>query len=273
VLHTVGVVGLGLIGGSIAKGLRPRVLKLIGVDPRVRAPGLIDADGPLSECDLVVLAAPQDRIPAIARRTAASLKPGAVLMDVASVKGPVFEALLGLKKPVEFVSGHPMAGTERRGFEHSHADLLRDRPFLLVPGTISGKRSLQLAERMVRALGARPIWMATPEQHDLAMAYVSHLPHVLAAALLDSIRDPLGRSYAPGFLRRIAGPSFRDATRVAASPEEAVACYLIENRKNILKALRGWRRSLGRAISILRRGDRRELQAYWRSLNPVPPPL
>jgi prephenate dehydrogenase len=257
-LHTVGIVGLGLIGGSLAKALRGRVSKIIGVDPEVEAPGLIDAAGPLSECDLVILAAPMDQIPRLVPRIAKQLNRDATLMDVASVKGPVFDAVLDLKRPVNFVSGHPMAGTEHNGFEHSNADLFQGRPFLLIPGAISSKRPIQMAEKLVHAIGARPIWMSTPEEHDLALAYVSHLPHVLAYALVESAAGK----------ESLAGPSFRDATRVAGSLPDTVTAYLWSNRKNVLKALRGFSGTLARFRRILETGKRDELLSALRRLKP-----
>jgi prephenate dehydrogenase len=251
VLHTVGIVGLGLIGGSLAKALRGRVPRLIGVDPRVRAPELIDADGPLSECDLVVLAAPLSRLPALVAPTARRMRPDATLMDVASVKGPVFDAVRKLRRRVNFVSGHPMAGTERRGFENARADLFQNRPFLLIPGPTWGRRTAQLAERFVRAIGARPVWLDTPQEHDLAMALVSHLPHALAAALFKTA----------GSARPLAGPSFQDATRVSHSPPRAVADFMLSNRKFLLKAIGRFEGSLRELKAALRRGRRSEFLA------------
>ena len=253
---SVGIVGLGLIGGSLAKALRPHTKKLIGVDPRVRAPGLIDAAGPLSECELVVLAAPVERIPRLIPSIASQMAPEAVLMDVASVKAPVFDAVLRLKRPVNFISGHPMAGTEQKGFEHSDAGMFQGRPFLLIPGVLSGKRPIRLAEKMARAIGAQPRWLLSPEHHDLALAYVSHAPHVLAYALLASAGSPLKGFYKKNFLREIAGPSFRDATRVASSPPGSVASFLLSNRANILRALADVDGALREFRAVLKKGSR-----------------
>ncbi len=255
-LHTVGIVGLGLIGGSFAKALRGRVGKLVGVDPRVQAPGLIDSNGPLGECDLVIVATPMEAIPKLLPRIAREMNPDAVLMDVASVKAPVFDAFLRLKKPVNFVSGHPMAGTEHTGFEHASADLFRGRPFLLIPGAISSKRPIQIAEALVKIVGAKPVWMATPEEHDYALAAISHLPHVLAFTLLDCTQG----------LGHLGGPSFQGCTRVAHSDPEAVAAYLIENRGNLLKALRDFERSLDGLEHLIARGDKKALAAALRRI-------
>lgn len=257
-LHSVGIVGLGLIGGSLAKALRGHVSRIIGVDPNVDARGLIDASGPLSDCELVILSTPLEHIPRLVPKVARDMDRNATLMDVASVKAPVFEAVLKLRRPVNFVSGHPMAGTERNGFEHSRADLFCDRPFILIPGLISSKTPIQLAEKLVKAIGARPVWMASAEEHDLALARVSHLPHLLALALVQTA----------GKNERWAGPSYRDATRVANSRPEAIAAYLLSNRKNVLKALDAFGRSLSGWKKILQKGNARELLSALRRLNP-----
>jgi prephenate dehydrogenase len=167
---------------------------------------------------------------------------------------------------VDVVLGHPMAGTERSGFESSDPATFKDRPFILIPAAVSRKDSLRRAQELVEALGARPVWMADLAAHDLAVALVSHLPHALAYALVDAIQAPLGGAHGGGFLRKITGPSYRDATRVAESPPEAVADYMLSNRESTLRSLRTFGRSLRRLEAAIRRGGRPALIALLRRI-------
>lgn len=235
----VGIVGLGLMGGSIARALRGRVGSIVGRDPvserAARWRGWIDS-GSLADCSVVILAAPLPSLPEVARTVAGEVAPRCLLMDIGSVKAPLARVYRQLGRPV--VSGHPMAGTERRGLEHSDPRLFRGHPFLLVPVRAQAPHR-RLAERLVRCLGARPVWLRNFAEHDRLVARVSHLPHLSAFAL-----HALGTRF-----RNAAGPSFRDATRVAASPVQTVSEWLHANRKEV-------RIALGRYLRILRRLDR-----------------
>ena len=244
----VTIVGLGLVGGSLARALARKGYRVTGVDAsgttrraarrsgacvRVTA-RLRDA---LAGTELLVLAAPPlanlRLLLSLARETRA---PRLIVTDVSSVKRRICAAGARLRG-LDFVGGHPMAGRERSGFAASDPDLFRGRPWILTPAR--SRPASGRVRAMVRDVGALPVRL-TPAQHDRAVAFVSHLPQLVAWALADVARS--GRARAP--LGRLAGPAFLDMTRIASSPRGLWREILEENRDELGRALRAFRRSL-----------------------------
>jgi prephenate dehydrogenase len=242
------IVGLGLVGGSLARALTRAGYRVVGVDRppvirralRARAIAAGDSlEGAARETGLVVLAAPPSANRRLLARLARSGPTSLVVTDVTSVKAPICReaARLGVRG---FVGGHPMAGTERSGFAASSARLFQGRPWILVtdgasPGAVSRVRAL------VRAVGARPVVM-TAAEHDRTMAFLSHLPQVMAWALDEAVRgDRVAARH-----RAAAGPAFADMTRLARSPRPLWRQILTENRTEVARALRALRGALHR---------------------------
>ncbi len=240
----VAVVGLGLVGGSLARALTRAGYRVIGVDRAgpcrlAKAARAVDATfsdvtKAASAAEVVVLAAP----PSANRRLLRRLRPfGRVIVtDVGSVKGPIVRDArrLGLRR---FVGGHPIAGSERGGFSASRADLFRGHAWVLVPG--KDPAALRSVRAIVRATGARPSVMR-PDEHDRVLAYLSHLPQLVAWALLGAAGDGASARHL-----RLAGPGFRDMTRLARSPRSLWREILAENGPQVARALRAFRRRLG----------------------------
>lgn len=235
---TVAVVGLGLVGGSIARALARAGWRVLGVDRpaalrRARAARALTATASLAEAaaeaDVVLLAAPPRANILLLRRLARFARPGLVVTDVTSVKGPICREARRLRI-AGFVGGHPMAGKERTGFGASSADLFRGRPWIL---TSAGRsRPVRAVRAVIRAAGARPVTMDA-SAHDRAMAYLSHAPQVASWALLDAARrDPVARRHLG-----LAGPGFRDMTRLAKSPRGLWREILSQNRREVARAL------------------------------------
>ena len=246
---TVVVAGLGLIGGSIARGLTRAGWRVLGVDhaaplrsalrARAIARGFRALPAAAQEAQVVVLAAPPAANRRLLRAVAALRPRPAVVTDVGSVKAPICAEArrLGLRG---FVGGHPMAGRERSGFAASSADLFRGRTWVLVhpPGAPGPAR---VVARMARALGAR-VRRMDAAAHDRAVAFVSHLPQLVAWALLDAARED-------GVAARhldVAGPGFADMTRLAGSPRGLWREILRENRAEVAHAQRAFRAALAR---------------------------
>jgi prephenate dehydrogenase len=157
-----------------------------------------------------------------------------VITDVGSVKGPIcgLARRLGLRG---FVGGHPVAGTEGRGLAAASPDLFRGRAWALTP-TPRGTRALSRVRALVRAVGGRPVTVSARD-HDRALAFLSHLPQVVSFALLDAARhDPVAARHL-----RLAGPGFRDMTRLARSPRPLWREILGQNRIEVARALRALR--------------------------------
>jgi prephenate dehydrogenase len=242
----VAVIGLGLVGGSVARALTAAGYTVIGVDRpavarRARRIGAVaraeaTAERAASAADVVVLAATPRANLRLLRRVARAA-PEVLITDVGSVKVPIARAAAALRLR-HFIGGHPMAGSERSGLAASDARLFRGRPWVLTPVRASA-REVALLRRIARAMGARPVAMSA-EEHDRAVAFLSHVPQLAAWALLDAAR----RDRVAGRRLGIAGPGFRDMTRLARSPRRLWREILDQNRREVARALRGLARAL-----------------------------
>ncbi len=250
----VAIVGLGLIGGSL--GLRLRELGLgqvIGIDTdervakRARERGAVDEVHaglePVRDADVIIVAVPPEQTVAVAREAAGHAAEGAVLTDVASVKAPIVTQLTGLEG-VGYVGGHPMFGSEGRGIDAAGAALPEGHPYVFTPVDSTPHAAVNTMLTLAEDLGMRPVLLA-PDEHDRLVAEVSHLPY-LVALLLNHGVDPQAKD--------IAGPAFRDATRVAATPPDLMVEILRLNRVHVLAALERFSQGLGEMREALRRG-------------------
>ena len=247
------VLGLGLLGGSVALAARRRrVAALVAGAARradVRAAALArgavdeagDPESVARGADLVVLATPLFAMPELVRRIAAELAPGAIVTDVGSVKAGLAEALPGLLPAgVVYVGSHPMAGSHRSGFEHAREDLFEGAVCVVTEAPDAETR-----ERVCgfwRALGARVV-LRDAVSHDAEVAWISHLPHALAFAFAAALRE------APARASEVTGSGFRDFTRIAHSEPELWAEILTANRKELAAPLQ----AAGEALAELGR--------------------
>jgi prephenate dehydrogenase len=241
------VVGLGLVGGSLARDLRRAGYRVAGVDRpavlrRARAAGVLDTAfstmrPALEGADLLVFATPPRATLRLLRETARFAPPALVMTDCASVKRDVMAEAhrLGLR---QFVGGHPIAGTEGRGFAASREGLFRGRSWVLTPQG-AAPRAVRRVRHVVRRVGARPVTM-TAADHDRALAFLSHLPQVVAWALFDAAR----KDKAAGQRLALAGPGFRDMTRLNKSPRPLWREILEANGDQLRRALRAFQKAL-----------------------------
>jgi prephenate dehydrogenase len=225
IFEKIGIVGLGLIGGSIALAARelwPKAL-VIAVDNKdvletamrlhaidVAADDLIV----LAEADLVVLAAPTIQNIALIDALDEHVRQAAVVTDTSSTKRAIVAAALGLPPRLTFVGGHPLGGASKGGLEHARPDLFRGRPWLLTPTGEGAGPALEKLSAFVRALGAIPRVVGVAE-HDRLLAFLSHLPQLTASALMQVVGDAVG---AEGLA--LAGRGLADTTRLATSPAD-----------------------------------------------------
>ncbi|MEA5443679.1 prephenate/arogenate dehydrogenase [Cyanobium gracile] len=251
----VGVVGLGLIGGSLgldlmAMGAQVRALvHRPATAARARERGLateVSIDPAVLEgCGLVVLALPLDRLLDPDPALLAALPVGAVITDVGSVKGPVLRRWRELLVAAgRFVASHPMAGTARAGVEAGEPGLFRGRPWVATPEAGTDPVALQVVRELAEALGAR--WLCCDaEAHDRAVALISHLPVLLGAALLQAA-DAGGGEIVAGaeLVRALASSGFADTTRVGGGNPELGMLMARANRAALLEALDHYRQSL-----------------------------
>ena len=242
--HTA-ILGLGLIGGSLALALRSSGLaaSVTGYDPdreaarRAASLGAVDrvADdlgGAVAAADTVVLAAPVRAILELLDGIEPRLRPGTLVIDVGSTKRRVVERMDRLPAAVRAVGGHPMCGKEHAGIEHAEPGIFSGATFALCPTRRTDDVARRRAERLAAAIGARPLWLDAGD-HDAAAASISHLPYVLAVALVRAALDGEGSEIAA----RLAASGFRDTSRLAASNERMMLDILATNGDAVLAAL------------------------------------
>ena len=259
----IAVIGFGLIGGSLARVCRGTVAgQVIGLDKdsthRKRAVdlGLVDAAADLPRgvegADLVILAVPVGSLPEVAGLIAPSLSPGSIVTDVGSVKGALVEEVEArMPSGTAYVPGHPIAGTERSGPEAASADLFRGSFCVLTPTPRTPEEAVMKVTRLWEAIGARVLLM-DPFRHDRIFARVSHLPHVVAYALMGTILEL--QDGCEELLRFSAG-GLRDFTRIAASHPIMWRDILLSNREEVLVALARFRKVLTRIEEMIRGED------------------
>jgi prephenate dehydrogenase len=248
------VIGVGLIGGSVALAARERLgAHVTGWDlnpavlSQARSRDVIDAatrslENAVDEVDVVFVAAPVGALPELLSAVLAHAPSGCVVSDVGSTKRLVVDAC----SDPRFVGGHPLAGAETSGVEHARADLFDGATWYLVPSEATSAASLSRVRELVTKLGATPVEIEA-ESHDRLMATVSHLPHVFANVLVAQL--------AAAEVPAVPGPSFRDATRVAGSNTTVWSAIYMDNRDALGDAIDDALARLAEARAALAAGD------------------
>ncbi|MCS5707095.1 prephenate/arogenate dehydrogenase [Synechococcus sp. FGCU-3] len=270
----VGVVGLGLIGGSLGLDLRARGVEVRALvhrqatAERARERGLADVvesdPAVLAGCRLVVLALPLHRLLDPAPELLAALPAEAAITDVGSVKGPVLERWQPLHP--RFVASHPMAGTAQAGVEAGVRDLFVDRPWVATPDAATEPEALAQVQALAEALGSR--WLSCgAAEHDQAVALISHLPVLVSGALLlGADRGAVagvaaGAQALPELVRALASSGFADTTRVGGGNPELGTLMARHNQAAVLAALAHYRQALEALEQQVRSNAWPELQA------------
>jgi prephenate dehydrogenase len=273
--NQLGVIGCGLMGGSFALALKRAglVKQVVGYSKspsttdRAKKLGVIDiaAESALlavSGSDLVLLAVPVAATEATLKAVRHLVEPGVLFMDVGSTKRDVVDAARRVLKDKVgcFVPAHPIAGKELGGIEHADAQLYAGRQVILTPLVQTEPLLLQKATDVWAAIGCQVLKMSA-ENHDAAFAAVSHLPHLLAFAYFSSVvKQPAGRDFLS-----LAGPGFRDFTRIAAGDPVMWRDVLISNREEILKQSQRFRHTLDALEHVMKLGNHEALEDLIRS--------
>jgi prephenate dehydrogenase len=268
--NQLGVIGCGLMGGSFALALKRAglVKRVIGYSKspstteKARQLGVIDqaAESALlavSGSDIVLIAVPVSATEATFKAIRHLVEPGVLVMDVGSTKRDVVDAARRVLKEriPSFVPAHPIAGKEVAGISHADATLYNGRQVILTPLPQTSPELVQKATDCWAAIGSQVLRM-TPENHDAAFAAVSHLPHMLAFAYFNSVaRQPAGRDFLS-----LAGPGFRDFTRIAASDPAVWRDVLMSNREEILKQTQRFRHTLDAMEHVMKSGNSEALE-------------
>src|SRR5262245_46431588 len=260
---TLSIVGVGLLGGSIALACRQRRLvgRIVGCDPstdtlaRAQGRGMLDetttdACQAVARATLVVFCAPVDRLSDVIGSCADACRPGTLLTDVGSTKSALVRRLAGrLPAGVSFVGSHPLAGSEKAGPDHARDDLFEGKLVVLTPAG-DPPAAVSTIGAFWQALGARVETMS-PEQHDEALAVTSHLPHLVASVLAGVL---------PLEWKRLTATGFRDTTRLAAGSPEMWRAIFQSNQPALLTAIDEFAAHLARFREALARGEGERLR-------------
>jgi prephenate dehydrogenase len=266
-----GLIGCGLMGGSFAlaakrAGLVKRVVgysKSPSTTERARQMGIIDVEAPsallaVSGADLVLLAVPVSATEATFKAIRHLITSNMLIMDVGSTKRDVADAaqrVLGANIG-SFVPAHPIAGKEVSGVEHADAELYMGKQVILTPIAKTQVGHLKRAVDLWEGLGCHVQQMA-PEAHDAAFAAVSHMPHLMAFALMHAIvNQPMGKDFLG-----LAGPGFRDFTRIAASDPKMWRDVLLANKLEVVEQAKMFQRSLLNMLQMVEDGQGEKLEA------------
>lgn len=269
------LVGVGLLGGSLAKVIRERKLASI-------VSGYVRRDASIAECeqaglsnfatrdlassvrdaDLVILCTPLRQMRELAERFAPNLKTGAIVTDVGSVKASVVHELESViaKAGAHFIGSHPMAGAEKMGVSAARADLFNNTVCVLTPTANTPGPQLEALEAFWRAIGSR-VTRTSPELHDELVARCSHLPHVIAAQLATLVLDSAHPKQQP----MLCATGFRDTTRIASGSPEMWRDIAVANREQLVRTLDVFIRDLQKVRGAIERGDAQALENFFQT--------
>ena len=265
---SVGVVGLGLIGGSIAKAIKYNTdNKVIGFDIdenvvlKARLLGAIDeemTEQKISECDIIITGLYPEATKKYITDNAQKFKKGAIVLDTCGVKEYVCEDMYRVAREngFTFIGTHPMAGLHLSGFEHSKVTMFSNASMLLVPSADTGINELEIVRKLFSAIGFTNIQNTTPEEHDRIIAFTSQLAHVVSNAYVKSPSAKLHKGFSAG--------SYKDLTRVAKLNEVMWTELFLENRENLISEIDTIIENLTKYLKALKEDNADELEKLLR---------
>lgn len=260
----IGIVGLGLIGGSLGLDLRLFGFKVLGVSRHQHTCELAIARGVaddasvafslLAAADIVFICTPIASIVPIAKQIIPHLSPATILTDVGSVKTPVVEAIAPIWP--NFIGGHPMAGTTQSGIDAAQRQLFAGRPYVFTPVAQTPPAGVQTLCEIARSLQAQ-VYHCSPSEHDRAVALISHLPVMVSASLIDAC---MAETEVLKLAQQLASSGFRDTSRVGGGNPELGLMMAQYNREELLRSLCNYRHSLDQLILHIQQQDWQALE-------------
>jgi prephenate dehydrogenase len=248
----IGIIGLGLMGGSLAKALKGKCSALCGFDTHLPtlqlalatqtvdfassfpSPNLGEGLGVRADVDVLILATPVNIILDIIPSLPSFIKQNCILIDLGSTKKSIVGSMNQLPDNFEVIGAHPICGKEKLGLESADANLYQNAPFIITPSTRTTSKAKSAVTQIISAIGANCIEMSA-ETHDHALAFTSHLPFLISSALAKTL---------PKEFFELIGPGFRSTSRLAGTPSHMMMGILDSNRENVLQAIQSFRESL-----------------------------
>ena len=264
----VAIVGLGLMGGSLAGALRGKCRAVVGIARRKEtveqaiSDGLIDLgttdmEPAVGSADIVVLATPVRAIIELVNELGPLLQDDALLIDLGSTKSDITRAMADLPPHVQPLGAHPMCGKELSGISAADPRLYEGRTFILVPLPRTSLQAIETGRDLARAIGALPLILDDPHRHDFLVATLSHLPYLLACSLVAAADATTSQDEAAW---EIVAGGYRDTSRVAASDVDMMVDIIMTNRQEILEALAEYSSHLDQLTQLIRTADERGLR-------------
>ena len=271
-MKTIGFIGLGLIGGSIAKAIRKyhEDYRLLAYDQdretlaAAVSSNMIDAvceehDERFRSCDYIFLCAPVEFNVKYLEYFKDNIGPDTILTDVGSVKGIIHKEVERLGMESRFIGGHPMAGSEKTGFEASSDRLIENAYYIITPTPLSNPDKVEEMRQLVTDTGAVSI-VLDYDEHDYATAAISHLPHVIAYTLVNLVRTS---DNPKGLMRQLAAGGFKDITRIASSSPDMWESICLENKDQLLKVINAYKSSLDDIAEAICRDQGEKLHHFF----------
>lgn len=263
----IAIIGLGLIGGSLAKALKKAEFYVIGVarreetlDAALKAEAIDEGSLELEAvkpADMIFICTPINLILSELKEMIPYLKKGAIVSDVGSTKQAIVsQAEKIIPKGVFFVGGHPMAGKEKVKFEAAEVDLFKDKVWFLTKTRKTKVGALKVLEEVVETTGAKNLTL-DPQTHDLVVAAISHLPLAVSAALVNTVAGQSKKE----LMSQSAASGFRDTTRIASGDPELGVDLFSTNKKAVLKVLDAYKKSLTQIEKLIKTGKLAKIRA------------
>ena len=261
---TVAIIGLGLMGGSLALALKKHCRAIYGVDSNqatldlALSQNIVDraASDPanlLPQADIIILATPVPTILALLQRLPDLMPNPCIVFDLGSTKSLIVEAMSYLPARFDPIGGHPICGKEKLSLENAEGTLFRSAPFVLTALQRTTVRAQQAADQIIHAIGAQAVRMDATE-HDRVLAFTSHLPFLVSSSLASALTTTAAKETV-----KLAGPGFRSTSRLAGTPSSMMLGVLETNRENVLAAIDSLQNELTAFESALRSRNSKEL--------------
>jgi len=269
---TIGFIGLGLIGGSIAKSIR-RIFpdySILAFDTDRQAVQTALRDGTVTEaveavndrfaaCNYIFLCAPVHYNIEYLSMLKSIMNPDCILTDVGSVKTDIYQAVMEEELTDFFIGGHPMVGSERSGYEAANDHLIENAYYFITPSSTVSKDKVEEFTTFIEDLGAIAI-VYSPARHDQTTAYISHIPHIIAAELVNLVHN---NDDAKGMNKQLAAGGFKDITRIASSNPVIWEHILLSNSGNIVAGLEEYKEDLEAVIQAVHRKDAAAIHDFF----------
>ena len=267
-----GIIGLGLIGGSLAKALKNRygIEKIVACNRNEDVLKLAYSEGVIDEysttvnemfkgCDIVIICTPVSKIFDYAKELTKYIDKDCIVTDVGSTKLKIYENMKTISDKITYIGGHPMTGSERFRYNASKEHIFENAYYIMTPSDDTPEDKILLLKDMIEKIGAIPI-IISPEEHDYVTASISHVPHVLASALVNTVKN---LDTDRGYMHLLAAGGFRDTTRIASSSPDMWENICIENKDNIISVLNSFEEVIKNAKTIIENCDEKSIYNFF----------